>query len=130
MMPILTLAMTLLSATAAHAASTGLQGYRGKARPLVVVAQSTDQPEFRQQMAEIEAHKAGLAERDMVVLTSVAADDPLRATLGLRSGAFQVVLVGKDGHIAERWSSPVTMTAVFARIDRMPMRRDEMRRAR
>lgn len=128
MLPIITLAAAVIVASAAYAAPTDLASYRWKARPLVIIAPSEDQPAFKKQMAEVEAQTQALNERDMVVLKVTRSDDPLRTTLGVRGDAFQVVLVGKDGHIAERWSSPVSLSTVFALIDRMPMRRDEMRR--
>ena len=40
---------------------------------------------------------------------------------------FAVTLRGKDGHIALHEDKPVTARALFALIDTMPMRQDEMR---
>jgi Domain of unknown function (DUF4174) len=39
-----------------------------------------------------------------------------------------VLLIGKDGHTALQRPKPVNADVVFSAIDRMPMRRDEMRR--
>lgn len=124
----LALAAAILMATGALAASPGLEAYRWKARPLVILAPDAQDPRYVQQMTALSAARAGLEERDMVVLPALGPDAPLRARVGSGGAAFQVVLVGKDGHVASRWTAPVALTEVFALIDRMPMRRDEMRR--
>lgn len=118
----------LVMGTAAIAASAGLDSYRWKARPLVILAPDAEDSRYREQMAAIIAAKAGLEERDMVVLPALGPDAALRQRVGRDGAAFQVVLVGKDGHVAGRWTQPVALPDIFALIDRMPMRRDEMRR--
>ncbi|MEP9350965.1 DUF4174 domain-containing protein [Xanthobacter sp. KR7-225] len=110
------------------AAAASLDSYHWRARPVVVVAPSTADARYAEQAARLAADRAGLAERDMVVLTVTGADDPLRRRLDVPSDGFRVLLVGKDGHVAGRWSAPVDPSTLFALIDRMPMRRDEMRR--
>jgi len=119
---------TTMATPDAQAASAGLESYRWKARPLVVFAPSPTTPAYLQQMEKLEAARAAVKERDMVVLTVTTANDPLRERLGVPLDQFQVVLVGKDGHIAQRWSEATKPTLIFALIDRMPMRRDEMKR--
>jgi len=52
----------------------------------------------------------------------------VRAALGLRPNTFGVALVGKDGFEALRQAEPITMNALFAAIDAMPMRRRELER--
>jgi hypothetical protein len=39
-------------------------------------------------------------------------------------------LVGKDGHTAVSSDKPLSADDLFARLDAMPMRQDEMRRGR
>lgn len=110
------------------ASATSLDTLRWKARPLVLFAPAADDPRLSDQVARLAGAQAGLKERDMVVLTVVAPDDPLRTRLKAPRDGFLVVLVGKDGHVAERWTTPQNPGGIFALIDRMPMRRDEMRR--
>jgi Domain of unknown function (DUF4174) len=43
---------------------------------------------------------------------------------------FEVFLVGKDGHTAVYSDKPLSADDLFARVDAMPMRQDEMRRGR
>lgn len=52
----------------------------------------------------------------------------LRKRYHVKSGQFRVLLIGKDGHVAFNTSSPVTLSETTEQIDRMPMRRAEMRR--
>ena len=53
----------------------------------------------------------------------------LRTRYGVKPGQFRVLLIGKDGHVASGSSSPIRLHELTEQIDRMPMRRDEMRRA-
>ncbi|OYY10765.1 MAG: hypothetical protein B7Y70_07995 [Rhizobiales bacterium 35-68-8] len=122
------LAALTVGAAAAPAAPAGLDAYRWKARPLVVIAPDAADSRYRTQMEAVSAAQAALRERDMVVVPALGPDSPLRKQVGSGSAAFQVVLIGKDGHVAGRWTAPVALPDVFALIDRMPMRRDEMRR--
>lgn len=73
---------------------------------------------FERQAALVLPHWRGLIERDLDVITLEG------------SAAFEVRLIGKDGGEKLRSATPVTMTAVFALIDSMPMRQAEMERAR
>ena len=53
--------------------------------------------------------------------------DGLRERWDLAPRDWTLALVGKDGEVKERWSGPVTPEEVFSLIDRMPMRKQEMR---
>ncbi|OYX87577.1 MAG: hypothetical protein B7X99_05945 [Rhizobiales bacterium 17-65-6] len=127
-LPVLAFAALAALTVGAAAAPAGLDAYRWKARPLVVIAPDAADSRYRTQMEAVSAVQAALRERDMVVLPALGPDSPLRKQVGSGSAAFQVVLIGKDGHVAGRWTAPVALPDVFALIDRMPMRRDEMRR--
>ena len=95
------------------------------ARPLVVFADTPDDPRFRQQLALLEERSSELEERDVVILTDTdpAAQGPLRQAL--RPRGFGVVLIDKDGVVAQRHPSPVTARELINLIDRMPSRRQE-----
>jgi hypothetical protein len=54
----------------------------------------------------------------------------VRGAVGLPSARFGVALVGKDGSVALRQGQPITTRTLFAAIDAMPMRREEMRARR
>jgi hypothetical protein len=105
-----------------------LAGLLWKERPLVVVADQKADPRFQKQIASLEARGRALADYDikLVAITGDSAD--LRHKLRLPATGFAVALVGKDGGVKETWRDPVDPDRIFALIDRMPMRRDEIRR--
>lgn len=102
-----------------------LASYRWSRRVLLLFADSPTDPRLLAQQADLKAHAAGLSERDMIVI--VSADSALRRDVRAPEG-FAVVLVGKDGGVKLRRSSPIPFADLAATVDAMPMRRDEMRR--
>ena len=117
---------TPVAATQSEAAAQpSLDELQWVARPLVVFADTADDPRFRQQLALLEERLPELEERDVVILTDTdpAARGPLRQAL--RPRGFGVVLIDKDGVVAQRHPSPVTARELINLIDRMPSRRQE-----
>jgi hypothetical protein len=117
---------TPVAATQSEAAAQpSLDELQWVARPLVVFADTPDDPRFRQQLALLEERLPELEERDVVILTDTdpAARGPLRQAL--RPRGFGVVLIDKDGMVAQRHPSPVTARELINLIDRMPSRRQE-----
>ncbi|QGX97795.1 DUF4174 domain-containing protein [Roseovarius faecimaris] len=96
-------------------------------RPIVVLADSPQDPRFIQQMKFIEAELDELAERDVVVLTDTdpSANSALREALHPRG--FMLVLIGKDGMIKLRKPVPWDVREISRVIDKMPMRQQEIR---
>ena len=107
------------------AAQPSLEELLWVARPLVIFADTPDDPRFAQQLALLEERLPELEDRDVVVLTDTdpAAKGPLRQAL--RPRGFGVVLIDKDGMVAQRHPSPVTARELINLIDRMPSRRQE-----
>jgi hypothetical protein len=107
------------------AAQPSLDELQWVARPLVVFADTADDPRFRQQLALLEERLPELEERDVVILTDTdpAAQGPLRQAL--RPRGFGVVLIDTDGVVAQRHPTPVTARELINLIDRMPSRRQE-----
>ena len=118
---------------------TDLAGMRWSKRPLLVFAPRADDARLERQLADVRASRAEFDERDMaliVVLAEVgssggdAAVAPreaaaLRRRFGIDSQDFAIRLVGKDGGIKRKGAEPVPMSAIYAQIDEMPMRRAE-----
>lgn len=96
-------------------------------RPLVVFADSPQDPRFIEQMKFIRQELVELAERDVVVLTDTApsARSALREKLHPRG--FMLVLIGKDGMIKLRKPVPWDVRELTRVIDKMPMRQQEIR---
>jgi len=121
----------MLTAGVAMAADDPLAASRWKARVVVIAAPSADDPRLARQRKDLAAVQDGLRERAITVMEAVgdgAEARRQRVRLGLGEAAFRVVLVGKDGTVKRSDDRPVSPDTLFATIDAMPMRRDEMRR--
>ncbi|WP_305030786.1 DUF4174 domain-containing protein [Hymenobacter convexus] len=107
-----------------------------KKRVLLIAAPNAAHADFQYQKALLATEEAGLAARDFLVLPvlydqlSAADKQFLRREIGLTPPAFAAVLIGKDGGVKEKSSRPIKPAALFGIVDRMPMRREEMRRAK
>jgi hypothetical protein len=121
--------------------ATAMSNYRWKYRPLLVFADSASSAALAQQRGIVAASRAGLADRNVVlvwvigdVVSSELGPKPelgasaLRARFGVATGSFRAVLVGKDGGAKLSHPTPLGARRLFATIDAMPMRQDEMRR--
>jgi hypothetical protein len=117
--------------------------YRWKYRPVVVFAGAGTDPAIAEQQRIFARSRSGLAERDIVIVwvtgDTIQAElgpgpgltaNQLRARFGAGGSGFRIVLVGKDGGTKLTRSTPIGLRTLFATIDAMPMRRDEMRRDR
>lgn len=96
-------------------------------RPIIVFADSPADPRYIQQMEFLNAEFEELAERDVVVLTDTdpSANSALRDRLHPRG--FMMVLIGKDGTIYLRKPLPWDVREISRTIDKMPMRKQEIR---
>lgn len=123
---------------AAAAADNPLVAERWKTRPVVLVVPQPDDTMLRRVHATLQqtAARQAFAEREMVLYTVVAGtgsrnDQPLTAVqtrallAGLQldaAGPPTFILIGKDGGVKLTEGANVDLQAVFAEIDRMPMR--------
>ncbi|CAN5778109.1 hypothetical protein BH23GEM3_BH23GEM3_04290 [soil metagenome] len=117
-----------------------LEHYQWKNRPFLIFAPSETNSAYGVQARRLDAERDGARDREMVLFEIVAhaesraAGEPLEAVtvdairkrFGVGEDKFAVILVGKDGTQKRRWSIPVEMEEVFALIDSMPMRHEEM----
>jgi hypothetical protein len=100
------------------------------ARPVIVFADSPEQPEFRRQMQLFEADMTGLDLRDVIVIvdTDPAARSAVRQAL--RPRGFNLVLIDKDGRVNLRKPEPWDVREISRAIDKMPLRQQEIRERR
>ena len=107
-----------------------LEMFKWVARPLVVFADSPNDPRFIQQMEYIEARFADLMDRDVVVIvdTDPAARSAIRTEL--RPRGFDLVLIGKDGLKYLRKPLPWDVREISRSIDKMPLRQQELKDSR
>jgi hypothetical protein len=138
MTPLALLLAMAASEALADTPSSPLENERWRSRPLIVVApDATDGTwqRFQRDLA-VPANREAFVEREMVLYTVVAgvgqrngqALDP-QATSALLShlgvapgGPTRLLLVGKDGGTKVDQHAPLDARAIFATIDKMPMR--------
>ena len=133
----------LLSVSMAGVTTDPLERYKWQNRLLLVFAPSPENGSYVEQLRLLEDETAALEDRDLLVFhllqkTPVDPDTPspelaapeivdtLRERYAVPEGAFEVVLIGKDGGEKERYGEPVEPNVLYAVIDAMPMRRREM----
>lgn len=99
-------------------------------RPLVVFADSPNDPRFAQQMELLNARLDDLAIRDVVVLTDTdpSSAGPLRNEL--RPRGFMLALIAKDGTVILRKPLPWDVREISRTIDKLPMRQQEIKERR
>lgn len=97
------------------------------ARPVVVFADTPNDPRFAEQLKRLAKRPEDLVERDVIVITDTdpKAASPLREKL--RPRGFMLVLIGKDGGVKLRKPFPWSVRELSRSIDKMPMRQQEMR---
>lgn len=123
-------------------AASAAPAYRWKYWPLFVFAQG-ETAVLAKQKSIVSSQAAAFKERNIIVVwivgDKVSADfgpppgkDPnaVRRRYGVGAGAYRAVLVGTDGGVKLSEAAPLTASTLFATIDAMPMRRDEVRRIR
>lgn len=107
-----------------------LSEYLWKNRPVVVFADSPDDPRFHEQIDRLSQDAQALFDRDVVVLvdTDPAANSALRQKL--RPRGFMLVLIGKDGGVKLRKPTPWTVRELTRTIDKFPSRMREVEERR
>ena len=105
---------------------------------------SADKPSVAVALDRIEQSATALTERHVVViqlfsqatsladgrLLTAAEAEGLRKELAVDRHDEALILIGKDGDIKRRAPLQIDLSEIFAQIDAMPMRREEMRRQR
>jgi len=116
-----------------------LDSLRWKNRILILFSPSASDRAHRLQKQELESRSQEVIERDLMVMEileqgdsragdrvlSKNAVESIRRRFDVRSGAFQLILIGKDGTVKLRSDQPGTAKDIFGLIDSMPMRRQE-----
>ncbi|MFV0385511.1 DUF4174 domain-containing protein [Paracoccus sp. (in: a-proteobacteria)] len=100
-----------------------------QSRPLVVFADTPNDPAFVEQMRMLRGQPGALVERDVVV---IADSDPGMGSDWrdmLHPRGFSLVLIDKDGQIKLRKPFPWSVREISRAIDKFPLRRQEIGRA-
>ena len=112
------------------AVAEDLSQYLWEKRPLVVFADTENDPRFIRQLELLEEDADSLKERDVIVITDTDPDEPSELRISLRPRGFMLVIIGKDGKVKQRKPAPWSAREISRAIDKMPLRRDEMRQQR
>jgi hypothetical protein len=95
-------------------------------RPVVVFADTPNDPAFQRQMQRINADLGPLEERDVVIITDTDPAARTEVRQRLRPRGFSLVLMDKDGEVKRRNPAPWAVRDITHAIDRFPLRRQEM----
>lgn len=117
------------------AAAAPIDAARWRDRLLLVFAPAADAPDLVRQRA-VEGPDSRARDLRVVIVAGgevTGASDTaaaLRRRFGVGTSEFRAVLVGKDGGVKLDERAPIPADRLFAAIDAMPMRRDEMKQPR
>jgi hypothetical protein len=114
-----------------------IAGMQSHNRVLLVFAPRLGDPRMNAQRTAFARIGLQASERDLVlvqvdgarVIGSTDRADRLRRKFDVPADRFRALLIGKDGRIAHASPAPIAASEIVARIDAMPMRRAEVRRA-
>ena len=104
-----------------------LDAFLWTARPIVVFADTPDDPRFIRQIELLESRKEELWVRDVVVIADTDPENPSKIRTQLRPRGFMLAIIGKDGKVSLRKPAPWDVREITRAIDKMPLRRQEIR---
>ncbi len=123
-------------------AQSELSSYRWENRLILLFYPSDTSEGLQYMLKEIEADKAEIADRDLVIFQLVEEGNSrvgnrvlgakeaqeIRSRYRIKSGQATLILIGKDGGEKLRQEdSAIDLKVLYPLIDGMPMRRQEMR---
>lgn len=108
------------------AAEVNLDTFKWSARPVIVFADSANDPAFARQLELLEARTNELVDRDVVLITDTDPENRTELRTKLRPRGFMLTLIGKDGGVKLRKPFPWDVRELTRQIDKMPIRRQEI----
>lgn len=107
-----------------------LQDFQWVARPIIIFADSPNDPRVAEQLGLLAARPDPLLERDVVIL--VDTDPSARSAIrtALRPRGFSIVVMQKDGEVGFRRPSPRDVREIIRGIDNFSFRQEELRTGR
>ena len=115
--------------TVFDAKDVDLDAFQWIARPLVVFADAPQVPAFQSQMELLQERMDELALRDVVVIVDTEPGERTDVRRELRPRGFMLALIGKDGRVKLRKPFPWNVRELSRQIDKMPIRKQEIRDA-
>ncbi|HAC49244.1 hypothetical protein A3753_16915 [Sulfitobacter sp. HI0082] len=107
-----------------------LSAFQWKKRPVLVFANSENDPAYVAQMEYLRDREEELRLRDVIVLTDTDPTARSALRLRMRPRGFMLVLVDKEGQIELRKPFPWDVREITRSIDKMPLRQREIREAK
>lgn len=108
------------------ASDIDIETFKWTARPIIVFADSSQDPAFQRQLSLLADRMDELVERDVVLITDTNPDERSALRTKLRPRGFMLTLIGKDGGVKLRKPFPWDVRELTRQIDKMPMRRQEI----
>lgn len=108
------------------AAGVTLSEFQWRKRPVLVFADSPQDPNFIRQLELISRDLPALAERDVIVITDTDPAAMSAARTRFRPRGFGIVLMDKDGVTTLRKPLPWDVREIGRAIDKWPLRRQEI----
>lgn len=96
------------------------------ARPVIVFADSPNDPRVIQQLELFAERPDELAERDVILLADTDPSARGEWRTQLRPRGFMLVIMGKDGEVELRKPAPWDVREITRSIDKMPLRQQEV----
>ncbi|WP_108482614.1 DUF4174 domain-containing protein [Oceaniglobus ichthyenteri] len=107
-------------------ADVDLDDFKWIARPVIVFANSENDPAFQDQMRLLLDRPDALSDRDVVLITDTDPDGRSGVRLKLRPRGFMLALIGKEGDVQLRKPLPWSVRELVRSIDKSPIRQREM----
>ncbi|KFI26712.1 hypothetical protein CN97_02385 [Haematobacter massiliensis] len=99
-------------------------------RPLVIFADSPNDPAYLQQRQMLLSSPEILADREIVVIVDSDPDQRSDLRTRLRPRGFSLVLLDKNGSVLLTRPLPRTVREIAAAVDKTPLRRQELQERR
>lgn len=115
--------------TVYEAAEVSPDEFLWTSRPVVVFADTPNDPAFAEQMQALRSAPRMLIERDAVVITDTAPQSGSVWRQRLHPKGFSLVVMDKDGQVKLRKPLPWDVREISRAIDKFPLRRQEIGRA-
>jgi Domain of unknown function (DUF4174) len=107
-----------------------LSAQQSNYRRILIFAPDSANVSFKNQNRIFEKEEKGCVERDIIVEyhTLKSKGNALFDKYNVSKSGFTLLLIGKDGSVKMRSKEVIAAARIYALVDAMPMRKDEMRK--
>lgn len=112
------------------AQETTLEEHKWISRLILLFAARPEDPQILRQLEMLEAEWPALDARDVEIIVDTDPDSLSDARSVIRPHGFMMVLMAKDGTIAQRKPRPWSARELIRAIDKMPLRLEEEKERR